>query len=194
VWYHLGKDKLFTADNTELAYLPEIDGIPNFLVVTDSSQAPAALSYASLVAYRTSANEPSASRPAKDWHHIYGHAGINAIKRTAQVVKGMELTTSTVTNCEPCGLSKSKQNISRLKQTALSYILGKVHVDIVGPITEEGINGERYWMLRTDRKSRRHFISTSDSRAALGAELVTWCRQMKAQLSFTVITFHFDNA
>jgi hypothetical protein len=87
----------------------------------------------------------------------------------------MELTTSTVTNCEPCGLSKSKQNISRLKQTALSHILSKVHVDIVGPITEEGINGERYWMLRTNGKSRRHFISTSDSRAALGAELVTWC-------------------
>jgi hypothetical protein len=106
----------------------------------------------------------------------------------------MELTTSTVTNCEPCGLSKSKQNISRLKQTTPSRILGKVHVGVVGSITEEGVNGERYWMLRTDGKSRRHFMSTSDSRAALGAELVTWCRQMKAQLGFTVITFHFDNA
>jgi hypothetical protein len=74
VWYHLGKDKLFTANNTELAYLPEIDGIPNFLVVTDSSQALAALSYASLVAYCTSANKPLALRLAKDWHHIYRHA------------------------------------------------------------------------------------------------------------------------
>jgi hypothetical protein len=34
-WYHSGKDKLYTATNSELAYLPEIDGIPNFLVVTD---------------------------------------------------------------------------------------------------------------------------------------------------------------
>lgn len=37
-----------------------------------------------------------------------GHAGIKAIKDTAKVVHGMKLTTSTVTNCEPCGLSKSK--------------------------------------------------------------------------------------
>jgi hypothetical protein len=51
VWYHLGKDKLYTASNKELAYLLEIDGIPNFLVVTNSLQALAALSYASLYCY-----------------------------------------------------------------------------------------------------------------------------------------------
>jgi hypothetical protein len=50
-WYHSGKDKLYTATDSELAYLPEIDGIPNCLVVTDLSQAPAALCYASLHAY-----------------------------------------------------------------------------------------------------------------------------------------------
>jgi len=50
VWYHSGKDKLYTASNEELAYLPEIDSIPNFLVVTHSSQAPAALYYAASVA------------------------------------------------------------------------------------------------------------------------------------------------
>ena len=194
VWYHSGKDKLFTADNDELAYLPEIDGIPNFLVVTDSSQAPAALSYSSLVAFRSSAKEPKALRPAADWHHIFGHANIEAIKHTAKVVNGMELTTSTVANCEPCGLSKSKQNISRLKQTPPPRILGKVHVDIVGPIAIKGIDGERYWMLRTDGKSRRNWLSTSDSRAALGTELVTWCRQVKTQTGLTVVVIHCDNA
>ncbi|KAG9381533.1 hypothetical protein A1F94_007187 [Pyrenophora tritici-repentis] len=88
VWYHSGKDKLYTASDEELAYLPEIDGIPNFLVVTESSKAPAALSYASLVCYRSSADEPSSSRPATDWHHIMGHAGIDAIKDTAKLYMG----------------------------------------------------------------------------------------------------------
>jgi hypothetical protein len=66
VYYHSGMDKLFTKSGNELAYLPEIDGIPNFLVVTNSTQAPAALSYASLVAFRSSSDEPSSSRPAAD--------------------------------------------------------------------------------------------------------------------------------
>jgi hypothetical protein len=51
VWYYLDKDKLYTASNKELAYLLEINSIPNFLVVISSSQALAALSYASLYCY-----------------------------------------------------------------------------------------------------------------------------------------------
>ncbi|KAG9377765.1 rve domain containing protein [Pyrenophora tritici-repentis] len=176
----------------ELAYLPEIDGIPNFLVVTESSKAPAALSYASLVCYRSSADEPSSSRPATDWHHIMGHAGIDAIKDTAKVVHGMKLTTSTVTNCEPCGLSKSKRNISRIQQTPPNTALGKVHVDVVGPITIPGKDGERYFMPITDGKSRRQWLFTSDSRAVLGQQLINWCKAMKAK-GFT-ITIHTDNA
>jgi hypothetical protein len=135
---------LYTDDEQELAYLLEIDSIPNFLVVTDPDKAASALTYASLVAYRSTSNEPSASRPAVDWHHIFGHASIEALKRTAKVVNGMELTTSTVTNCEPCGLSKSKQNISRVKQTPLICILSKVYVDVVGPITTPGVHSKRY--------------------------------------------------
>ncbi|KAF2822730.1 hypothetical protein CC86DRAFT_385644 [Ophiobolus disseminans] len=53
-WYHLGKDKLYNSTDEELTYLPEMDGVPNFLAVTDPSEAPAALSFASLHAYRTS--------------------------------------------------------------------------------------------------------------------------------------------
>jgi hypothetical protein len=56
----------------------------------------------------------------------------------------MELTTSTVTNCDPCGLSKSKKNISRVKQATPARILDKVHVDVVGPITTPGVHGEKY--------------------------------------------------
>ncbi|KAI1590867.1 rve multi-domain protein, partial [Pyrenophora tritici-repentis] len=121
-----------------------------------------------------------------------GHAGIDAIKDTAKVVHGMKLTTSTVTNCEPCGLSKSKRNISRIQQTPPNTALGKVHVDVVGPITIPGKDGERYFMPITDGKSRRQWLFTSDSRAVLGQQLINWCKAMKAK-GFT-ITIHTDNA
>jgi len=196
VYYHSGTDQLFTKDDHELAYLPEIDGIPNFLVVSDPSQAPAALTYASLVAFRSSSDEPSSSRSAAAWHHTLGHAGIDAIKATAKVVKGMELTTSTIDDCEPCGLSKSKQIISRVQQTSPNKVLGKVHVDIVGPISTPGVAGENYWLLITDGKSRRQWLFTSDSRAALGEQLLTWCKSMNAASlgGLTVLTIHTDNA
>jgi hypothetical protein len=42
---------LYTANKQELAYLLEINSIPNFLVVTHPNKAAAALTYASLVAY-----------------------------------------------------------------------------------------------------------------------------------------------
>lgn len=193
-WYHSGKDTLYSSDNQELAYLPEIDGIPNFLVVSNPEQVSDALAYASLMAFRSSVDEPKVARPMVDWHHIYGHAGIEAIKQTAKTVKGMEINHSTLVNCETCGLSKSKQNISRLPQTPPTRILGKVHVDIVGPISTPGIAGEKYWMLRTDGKSRRQWITTSDSRAALGEELIKWCKQMKTLTGLTVQTIFCDNA
>jgi hypothetical protein len=148
-------------------------------VVSHPSEAPAALTYASLVAFRSSSDEPSASQSASDWHHILGHTGIDAIKNTAKVIHGMKLTTSNVDDCEPCGLSKSKRDISRIPQTPPTKALGKVHVDVVGPITTEGVDGERYWPLITDGKTRRMWCFTSDSRAVLGEKLIIWCRQMK---------------
>jgi hypothetical protein len=105
----------------------------------------------------------------------------------------MTLTTSHVADCEPCGFSKSKRSISCLQQTPPLKILGVVHVDVVGPITTEGLDGERYWLLITDGKSRCMWCFTLDSCAALGEQLVTWCRQMKAQ-GHTVVTVHTDNA
>jgi hypothetical protein len=192
-WYHSGKDRLYTATDSELAYLPEIDGIPNFLVVTAPSQAPAALCYASLHAYRSSSDEPTATRTADKWHHIYGHANLNILKRTAAAVKGMTLSTHDLKDCPPCGLSKSKQVILRKPQDVSTTLLGMVHVDIVGPITTEGVDGERYWMLITGGKTGQQWIYTSDNRATLGVNLIDWCKQMKAR-RFTVIVIRTDNA
>jgi hypothetical protein len=80
------------------------------------------------------------------------HARIKAIKDTAKVVHGIKLIT--ITNCELCGLSKLKQNISRILQTLLITALSKVYVNIVSPIATPSIDREKYFMLITDSKSR----------------------------------------
>jgi hypothetical protein len=42
--------------------------------------------------------------------------------------------------------------------------------------------------------SHRSWLSTSDSRVALGNELVTWCRQLKTHTGLTIFVIHCDNA
>jgi hypothetical protein len=154
VYYHSGKDILTKGETEkELVYLPEIDGIPNFLVVDHPEDAPAALAYASLVAYRSSSDQPLASRPAAHWHHILGHANLEAVKQTSKVVHGMELTTSSMPDCDPCGKSKSKQHYSWVQQTPPLTALGRVHIDLIGPLTIQGVEGEKYISVKTAGKS-----------------------------------------
>jgi hypothetical protein len=111
-WYHSGKDKLYNSTDEELAYLPEIDGIPNFLAVTDPSEAPAALSFASLHAYCTSSEEPTMTRTADEWHKIFGHANMDILKRIAKAVKGMVVSTNSLsqTVCRADSLNYTKSS------------------------------------------------------------------------------------
>jgi hypothetical protein len=65
VYYYSRKDMLIRSKTEkELRYLPEIDGIPNFLIVDHPKDALAALAYASLVAYRSSSDQPLAKQLA----------------------------------------------------------------------------------------------------------------------------------
>jgi hypothetical protein len=123
-----------------------------------------------------------------------GHAGIEAIKDTAKVVHSMKHTTSTVTNCELCGLSKLKRNTSCILQTLLITALRNVYVDIVSPIATPSIDREKYFMLITDSKSCRQWLFTLDSRAVLSNRLVIWCKAMKAKGLTIVIIIYTDNA
>jgi hypothetical protein len=105
----------------------------------------------------------------------------------------MELTTSSMPDCDPCGKSKSKQHYSRVQQTPPLTALGRVHIDLIGPLTIQGVEGEKYISVKTAGKSRRQWVATSDSKAVLGLEVITWCRQMKAQ-GATITEIFCDNA
>jgi hypothetical protein len=56
----------------------------------------------------------------------------------------MMLSTHNLKDCPPYGLSQSKQVILHKPQDVTATLLGIVHVNIVGPITTEGVDGEQY--------------------------------------------------
>jgi hypothetical protein len=76
-------------------------------------------------------------------------------------------------NCDPCGKSKLKQHYSRVQQAPPLTALRRVHIDLIGPLTIQGVKGEKYISVKTAGKSRRQWVATSDSKAVLGLEVIT---------------------
>jgi hypothetical protein len=54
----------------------------------------------------------------------------------------------------PCGKSKSKQHYSRVQQSPPLTTLRRVYIDLIGPLTIQGVEGEKYISVKTTGKSR----------------------------------------
>ncbi|KAG9384233.1 hypothetical protein A1F94_006144 [Pyrenophora tritici-repentis] len=96
-------------------------------------------------------------------------------------------------SCEACMLSKSKKQISRRSPARSTTFLHRIHIDIVGPVTPEGVNGERYWILYTDDYSRYRWIDFTDCKAAITSKLIQHLDKMETQHHVRVSIVHMDN-
>jgi hypothetical protein len=64
----------------EIAHIPEIDGIPSFILTDDEPKEVA------IFATRGSAAPPVKKHTLEEWHHIMGHADPRRLKEQAKVV------------------------------------------------------------------------------------------------------------
>ncbi|KAA8610833.1 hypothetical protein PtrV1_14040 [Pyrenophora tritici-repentis] len=90
-------------------------------------------------------------------------------------------------------VSKSKKQISRRSPARSTTFLHRIHIDIVGPVTPEGVNGERYWILYTDDYSRYRWIDFTDCKAAITSKLIQHLDKMETQHHVRVSIVHMDN-
>lgn len=101
---------------------------------------------------------PAVAKPKADtyrWHQRLGHVGNQIMNATKQATIGMEdIDTSTLHHCEACKLSKSQRVVSRVHRAIPLRCMAEIHVDTVGPVLPEGINGSRYIMIFTDARTR----------------------------------------
>lgn len=195
LYYHGWEEKIIQkSTNDEIAFCPEIDGIPNFLEASNRLEAAQAFSFAAVQASKShKALVPTRKVTLFELHEMYGHADPESLKELVKSVSGLELTDTTKFSCEACLLGKSKKQISRRMPERASRPFHRIHVDVVGPITPTGINGERYWILFTDDYTRYRWIYLVDAKAKISTSFLRFHRMVKTQYHATVAIYHLDN-
>ncbi|XP_024006852.1 uncharacterized protein LOC112083381 [Eutrema salsugineum] len=97
------------------------------------------------------------------WHKRLGHMNVNGLTKLvkAEVVRGIPpLESETQTLCGACQKGKQvKVQHKALSETRTSRILKLMHMDLMGPISTENINGERYIFVMVDDFSRYTLVS-----------------------------------
>jgi hypothetical protein len=93
LYYHGWDEKILRhSDGLELAYTPEIDGIPNMLQASDELEAAQAFAFVSAHSPRpNSAILPTLKTSLCDLHETFGHANINSLKKLVATTQGLDL-------------------------------------------------------------------------------------------------------
>jgi hypothetical protein len=167
LYYHGWDEKVYRkADGLEIAYTPDIDGIPNVLQASDSIQAARALAFAAAhTPHPNSALTQVRDVDLYELHETFGYADINALKQLTKVTTGLRLTGVQNFSCEVCMLGNLNKDISRCLPNRATTPFARIYVDIVGPVQPVGSNGERYWIAFTDDCTRYRWVYTADSKA-----------------------------
>jgi hypothetical protein len=129
----------------EIAFTPEISNLPNFLEVEDEDGAARQLAnVAAHSLFLAKAIEPKHKVSLYELHQIFGHPSEDALREIVKSLRGIEIVDSKRFNCEACLLRKSQRNYSKRQAPRASRSFEKIHIDLIGPISEQGINGERH--------------------------------------------------
>jgi len=99
------------------------------------------------------------------WHRRLGHIGLDNVRKTAQITKGIEIGPKYGPKiekpaCKPCIISKAVRTQSKQPQQRCEHAFDKLHVDLLGPITPTGYDGSNWAMIKTDDASRARWLST----------------------------------
>jgi hypothetical protein len=83
--------------------------------------------------------------------------------------------------------------VSRVIPDRATRLFQRVHVDLVGPISPPGLNGERYWSLYTEDLIRHRSIDLSPVKEGFGRSLINYVVTVKTQYGVQVAIIHTDN-
>jgi len=76
------------------------------------------------------------------WHRHLSHIGLDNVRKTAQITKGIEIGLKIEKPaCKPCIISKAVRTQSKQPQDRCEHAFDKLHVDLLSPITPTSLNG-----------------------------------------------------
>ncbi|KAH4251353.1 hypothetical protein HBI38_220160 [Parastagonospora nodorum] len=178
---HGWREKLYrAADDLELAYTPDIDGVPNLLQVEDENDLLSAVRAMSFVLQHGS-HSSHVLPTRKELHETFGHTDVNQLRKLAATTTCIEPTNTSRFACEVCMISNSRLQISRVVPDRATRLFQRVHVDLAGLISPPGLNGERYWSLYTDDLVCHRSIDLSPAKEGFGRSLIDYIVTVKTQ-------------
>ncbi|KAH6139755.1 hypothetical protein HBI37_225470 [Parastagonospora nodorum] len=178
---HGWREKLYrAADDLELAYTPDIDGVPNLLQVEDENDLLSAVRAMSFVLQHGS-HSSHVPPTRKELHETFGHTDVNQLRKLAATTTCIEPANTSRFACEVCMISNSRLQISRVVPDRATRLFQRVHVDLAGPISPPGLNGERYWSLYTDDVVCHRSIDLSPAKEGFGRSLIDYIVTVKTQ-------------
>jgi len=195
LYYYGWEEKLLRhSDGLELAYTPEIDSIPNMLQASTELEAAQAFAFVSANSRRpNSAIQPTRKITLCDLHETFSHANLESLKKLVAITTGFGLSSRDNFSCEVCLLGNSQKQISRIPPNRATHAFQRVHLDIVGPMTNSGDGKERYWIIYTDDYTRYRWIDTVESKSDCTTSLLRFLRMIKTRYRVNIAIVHLDN-
>ena len=94
---------------------------------------------------------------ADTWHCRFGHLGEQNMTKlmNSDLVNGMDVSTKTLTFCEPCVQGKAHQQpYPKQSNNRSDHIMDLIHADVCGPLKPLSLGGKGYFVTFTDDYSR----------------------------------------
>ena len=157
------------------------------LGVTQSTASVAML----IQALTTSLNEEAVEL----WHRRMGHLNEADLKRLVNISKGITLSQKPHMKaiCEACSKAKSSRKVSRRAQHEILEKLGKIHMDLGGPLNVASINGAKFYMLLTDQATLRTWCYTYQQKGETFKLFSQWKTKVETQSGCKLKIVRFDN-
>jgi transposase InsO family protein len=130
------------------------------------------------------------------WHRRLGHIGLENVRKTALITKGIQIRPKPLQQkeiCKPCIISKAMRTQSKQPQLRSEHAFDKIHFDLLGPITPTAYDGSKWAMIKTDDATRARWLSTFAKKGDAKADIKDFIIAISTQYGKTPKCFRLDN-
>jgi transposase InsO family protein len=148
-----------------------------------------------------SAYTAQADFTAQLWHQRLGHLGYQALADLTTRVDGISVSASAFKQrneqgkgvCGPCMDGRQSRLPRTPTDTARSTVpLHRVSADLCGPMTEDSINGSKYYLLVIDEATRYSVLQPISKKSDAAGHIISIFKKLRATCGNKVVYFRTD--
>lgn len=127
------------------------------------------------------------------WHRRLGHANEQYVKKTFDLVSGMQYRPKNVGKCVACVKGKQTRNTFKNIGSRAQNILDLVHSDVCGPMTRPSIGSALYYVIFVDDFSRKVFLFTMKTKDEVTDKFIEFKNRVERESGRKIGILRSDN-